>query len=137
MRIARNPSPAVNPIAEDPMSRSPLIALLALTGLTSLAGCGGDEPAPAAAAAARAEGLVVDLSASQFSPAMLDARVGETITFVNRDAIAHTATAAAGARFDSGSMEDGARFSFTPRAAGVIAVVCVFHPGMTGSITVS
>ena len=119
------------------MPRSPLIALLALAGLMSVAGCGSDDPAPAAAAAPRAQGLVVDLAASQFSPAMVDARVGEEITFLNRDAIAHTATAAAGARFDSGSMEQGARFSFTPRAAGVIAVVCVFHPGMTGSITVS
>ena len=137
MRNAGKPSPAVNPIAEDAMSRSPLIVLLAFTSLMSLAGCGGDDPAPAAAAASRADGLVMDLSASQFSPAMLDARVGEEITFVNRDAVAHTATATAGARFDSGVMEQGARFSFTPREAGVVSLICVIHPGMTASIRVS
>jgi plastocyanin len=80
---------------------------------------------------------VVELRASQFAPAMIDAHVGEKITFVNRDGIAHTATATAGAHFDSGSMEQGARFSVTPREPGLISIVCVFHPGMTGSITVS
>jgi plastocyanin len=123
----------------------PLIALLAATGLPLLAGCGSEAPRPAAAAAtggparpaAAREALVVELSASQFSPATLDAHLGERITFVNRDAVAHTATATAGARFDSGAMEGGATFSFIPRRAGVISLVCAFHPGMTGAIAVS
>jgi plastocyanin len=121
------------------MPRRPLIALVAAAGLPLLAGCGSESPRPAAAAAERpATGaLVVDLAASQFSPAMLDARVGQEITFVNRDGIAHTATAAAGAGFDSGAIEPGGRFAFTPRRASVIDLVCAFHPGMTGSITVS
>lgn len=121
------------------MPRLPLIALLAAAGVPLLAGCGSDATQPAAAAAERpaARALVVDLAASQFSPAMLDARIGQEITFVNRDGIAHTATAAAGARFDSGAIEAGGRFAFTPRGAGVIDLVCTFHPGMTGSITVS
>jgi plastocyanin len=88
-------------------------------------------------AAAAPSALVVDLTASQFSPATVTARIGEEITFVNRDAIAHTATATAGADFDSGAMEQGARFTFTPRRAGLISLVCVIHPGMTGAIRVS
>jgi len=124
----------------------PLIALLACTGLPLLAACGGEAPRPAAAAPAAtaspaqlaaAPALLVELSASRFSPATLAAHVGEPITFVNRDAVAHTATATAGARFDSGSMEAGAAFSYTPREPGVISLVCVFHPGMTGAIEVS
>jgi plastocyanin len=126
----------------------PLIALLASTGLPLLAACGGEAPRPAAAAAtatatpapaqrAAAAALLVELNASRFSPAKLAAHVGEPITFVNRDAVAHTATATAGARFDSGSMEAGAAFSYTPREPGVISLVCVFHPGMTGAIEVS
>jgi plastocyanin len=146
----RRPSPALNPAtAEDPVNRRPLIALLATAGLPLLAGCGSEAPGPAAAAAtatpaaaapakrAAASSVVVELSASQFSPATLDADVGELITFVNRDAVAHTATAAAGAGFDSGAMEQGAAFTFTPGTAGVISLVCTFHPGMTGAITVS
>ena len=121
------------------MPRPHHIAVLALAGLPLLASCGEEElaPAPAQHAAAAPATLVVGLSASQFAPATARAHVGEEITFVNRDAIAHTATATAGADFDSGAMEQGAEFTFTPRKTGLISLVCVIHPGMTGSIRVS
>ena len=82
------------------MPRPHRIALLALAGVPLLAACGdeGTAPAPVQRAAAAPPALVVDLTASQFSPASVRARVGEQITFVNRDAIAHTATATSGAR---------------------------------------
>ena len=120
------------------MPRRPLIALLA-AAVPLLAACGSEEPQPAAAAAERPaeRALVVELAASQFAPATVDARVGQEIAFVNRDGIGHTATATSGATFDSGVIEGGGRFSFTPRAAGAIALVCVLHPGMSGSIRVS
>ena len=119
------------------MPRHSLIALLA-AAVPLLAGCGSEAPRPAAAAERPAgRALVVELASSQFSPAMLDARVGQEIAFVNRDGIAHTATAASGAAFDSGVIVGGGRFSFTPRDAGAIALVCVLHPGMSGSIRVS
>lgn len=121
------------------MPRPHRIALLALAGVPLLAACGdeGTAPAPVQRASAAPPALVVDLTASQFSPASVRARVGEQITFVNRDAIAHTATATSGAEFDSGAMEQGARFTFTPRRTGLVSLVCVIHPGMTGSIRVS
>ena len=114
------------------------LALLTLAGLPLVAACGGEEGAqePVQRAAAP-EAVVVDLAASQFAPATVNAHVGEQITFVNRDAIAHTATATAGADFDSGAMEQGARFILTPSRAGLISLVCVIHPGMTGAIRVS
>jgi plastocyanin len=123
----------------EPMPRPHHIALLALAGLPLLVACGDEEPAPSPGqpAAAAPPALVVDLSASQFSPATARAHVGEEITFVNRDAIAHTATATVGAAFDSGAMQEGARFTFTPRRSGLISLVCVIHPGMTGAIRVS
>ena len=123
----------------EPMSRARRLALLTLAGLPLVAACGGDErpPEPAQRAAAAPEAVVVDLVASQFAPATVTARVGEQITFVNRDTIAHTATATAGADFDSGAMEQGARFVFRPGRAGLISLVCVIHPGMTGAIRVS
>ena len=121
------------------MPRAAHTPLLALAALAVLTGCGAgtDEPAPVQRAAVAPPALVVDLSASQFSPATVRAGIGEEITFVNRDAVAHTATATAGARFDSGVMEQGARFSFTPRETGVVSLICVIHPGMTASIRVS
>jgi plastocyanin len=91
--------------------------------------------APTAPAQAEAP-AEVNMAGSTFAPADIDLKVGDTITFVNDDQIAHTATADGGA-FDSGTMEPGATFDFTAEKAGTISYVCQFHPGMTGTITVT
>ena len=57
------------------------------------------------------------------------------MTFVNKDEIAHTATA--DGTFDSKTLEQGASFDFTATKAGKIDYVCIFHPGMTGTINVT
>jgi plastocyanin len=101
------------------------------------AGCGGGYGGDAATepAGATSDGTVVELSGSAFAPRTVDVRAGETVTFVNRDEIAHTATA--DGTFDSGTIEAGATFSFTAEQTGVISYVCVFHPGMTGTVDVT
>ena len=95
--------------------------------------------APAAAkpkpAAAQSK-TVVEISGSAFQPQNIDVKVGDTVTFVNKDEIAHTATAG-DKSFDSKTLEQGASFDFTATKAGKIDYVCLFHPGMTGTITVS
>ncbi len=110
-----------------------------LAGAIFAAGCGGgDEPAtkPAAAKpAAETAATVVELTGSTFAPETVDVKAGDTISFVNQDEIAHTATASG--TFDSGSMAGGAEFSFTAEKAGQISYVCSFHPGMTGTINVT
>ena len=82
-----------------------------LAGAIFAAGCGGgDEPAtkPAAAKpAAETAATVVELTGSTFAPETVDVKAGDTISFVNKDEIAHTATASG--TFDSGSMAAGAR----------------------------
>lgn len=84
--------------------------------------------------AAVSEKTEVKMAGSVFAPASVDIRVGDTVTFVNDDAIAHTATSDA---FDSGTMDPGASFEFTAKEAGTISYLCSFHPGMTGTINVS
>jgi plastocyanin len=127
------------------MPRSRFACLLVLAALPLAAACGSDDdPAPAKAASSPAPAaqdtapteLVVDMAASQFAPAKITASVGQTIRWTNSDAIAHTATATEGAGFDSGTIEGGGEFTYTTRKAGQISYVCVFHPGMTGTITV-
>ena len=76
------------------------------------------------------------MAGSTFAPGTIELKVGDTVTFVNDDEIAHTATADDGA-FDSGTMEPGATFEFTAEKAGSISYVCEFHPGMTGTINVT
>ena len=66
----------------------------------------------------------------------VDVKVGDTVTFVNKDEIAHTATADDGT-FDSKTMEPGANSTSRPSKAGKISYVCIFHPGMTGTINVT
>jgi plastocyanin len=107
------------------------------TGATASAGGGvsyqKSDSTPAAPAGA---GAKVALKDSQFAPAAITAKVGQTITWTNSDAIAHTVTATANATFDSGTVEPGGTFSYVTKRAGTISYVCTFHPGMTGSITV-
>jgi plastocyanin len=82
------------------------------------------------------QGAVVRLKDTSFQPGDIEVKAGQTITFENEDAIAHTVTAVKGARFDSGTLAGGKTFTFTAQKAGKISYVCTFHPGMTGTITV-
>ena len=127
------------------------LALLgALIGATGLAACGGGDdatPAPASAATATpppaaapakssARGTEAKIADFAFSPASIEVRVGDTITWTNDDADAHTVTATAGADFDSGTLAQGAEFTFEAKKAGTIAYFCALHPSMKGTITV-
>ena len=75
--------------------------------------------------------MVID--ASRFEPARLAVRVGDTVEWVNRDVIPHTATARSGA-FDSETLAAGASWRLTVAAKGATAYACRFHPSMTGRI---
>jgi len=87
-----------------------------------------------ATAPSRATRVAID--DSSFQPATIKVHVGDTVTFRNDDEIAHTVTASDGT-FDSGTLQQGAKFSFTAKKAGKIPYVCSFHPGMSGTIDVA
>jgi amicyanin len=89
----------------------------------------GTRPAPALAASTHA----VDIVDFAFAPAVLTITVGDTVTWTNRDAVAHTAT---GDGFDSGDLAQGASYSVTFTAAGTYDYLCTPHPTMTGRIVV-
>jgi plastocyanin len=100
------------------------------------AGCGGGYGTkPAAATSADTAAKIVEMTDSTFAPSAVDVQVGETVTFVDKDEIAHTATAEG--VFDSGTLRRGGRFDFKATKAGTFSYVCVFHPGMTGKIVVT
>ena len=75
-------------------------------GVTACGGSSSDEPAAAAKAPA-AGGTAVSVQDNSFKPADLKVAVGDTVTFTNEGAIAHTVTATEGADFDSGSLASG------------------------------
>ncbi len=117
-----------------------LLALLALFG-AGLAACGdadetgGSSPAEEQTSepAGGAPAIVIDMKGNAFAPAEAKAKVGDTVTWTNSDPVVHNVT---GGGVDSGSIDGGADFTFTPEKSGRINYVCTIHPGMKGSLTV-
>jgi plastocyanin len=82
-----------------------------------------------------ASGTAVAIDKFAFSPATLKAKVGQQVTWTNKQGVAHTVTANGGA-FNH-PMPSGATFSFTFTKAGTFAYHCTIHPSMHGTIVVS
>lgn len=87
--------------------------------------------APAAAGADRD----VRIGDFDYAPATVTIRVGDTVTWTNRDPVEHTATATNGS-FDTGLIapDGSARIRFT--RAGTYAYLCTPHPDMRGTVVV-
>ena len=77
----------------------------------------------------------VSIDGSSFSPATLTIRSGDSVVWVNKDIIPHTATSERG-RFDSGTLETGKSWTYTAKAKGEFPYVCLFHPTMKGTLRV-
>ena len=77
----------------------------------------------------------VDIRGHAFNPAQLNVAPGTTVTFVNNDTEAHTATANDGL-FDSGVLEPGSSFDVWLDGSGTVTYHCELHPDMQGSIIV-
>src|SRR5689334_7521251 len=91
-----------------------------------------------AASAPEPRTLVVVIENMKFTPAALEIRPGDRVTFRNADLVPHTATTkpkAAGA-FDSRLLKPGESWSFRPDANEPIHYACAFHPMMEGVIVV-
>jgi hypothetical protein len=71
-----------------------------------------------------------------FTPTVLHASPGDTVTFVNRDDFDHTVTGVGGTwgTFDDVRAGDSVAYSFDEN--GVYVYVCFLHPGMAGAIVV-
>jgi plastocyanin len=107
--------------------------MLLIVPMLLAAGCGGGSAIkPAAATSAE---TIVEMTDSAFVPSAVDVKVGEIVTFVDKDEIAHTATA--DGVFDSGTLRQGGRFAFKATRRGTFSYVCIFHPGMTGKVIVT
>jgi plastocyanin len=70
-----------------------------------------------------------------FTPSLITVTAGTTITWTNKDAIAHTVTSDTDL-FDSGSIANTGNFSFTFTSAGTFKYHCTPHPTMVATIVV-
>ena len=108
----------------------------ATTAAPSATGGGGYGGGPTSTgAAAPASGTAVAIDNFAFAPATLEAKVGQQVTWTNKQGVAHTVTADGGAF--THPMPPGATFSFTFTTAGSFAYHCMIHPSMHATIVVS
>lgn len=96
--------------------------------LAALAGAaGGAQPS--------AQRHIVVVEGMAFNPATLHVRRGDTVVWINKDLVPHTATAKDRA-FDSGRVAAGAQWSYQAARSGSFAYDCAYHPTMTGTLVV-
>jgi plastocyanin len=97
---------------------------------------GGVVIAALAGGTALAADQAVAISGFSFSPASVTVNVGDTVTWTNSDAQAHTATAD-DASWDTGTIGgSGGTGAVTFATAGTFPYHCDIHPQMTGTVTV-
>jgi len=89
------------------------------------------------ASEASLHGGAILMSRIAFAPHATTVKVGQTVTWVNKDPIAHNVVATSGASFASGSFGQGQTFRFRPAKAGTISYVCSLHQGMAGTLIVT
>jgi len=87
-----------------------------------------------AATPAAAETIEVTIDKLVFSPATVEAKVGDTIAWVNKDKFAHTATVKGGWEV---MIPPNKSASLTLKVAGTIDYFCRFHPNMKGRLVVA
>jgi plastocyanin len=77
----------------------------------------------------------VTMENMRFQPDSLTVARGDTIVWVNKDLVPHTATSKAGG-FDSQAIAAGKSWIVTVGKKGDFAYVCTFHPTMTAMLRV-
>jgi plastocyanin/N-acetylneuraminic acid mutarotase len=82
-------------------------------------------------------GSGTNTNAAGFAPSSITVVIGvnNTVTWTNRDSVAHTVTDVGGA-FDSGNMNAGAVFSYTFTQPGTYSIKCSYHSWMHMTIIV-
>jgi plastocyanin len=83
------------------------------------------------------EGSPTDINTWAFAPATATINVGQTVTWTNNGAQAHTATADTGNAFDTGPIAAGDSKTITFDTPGTFTYHCTPHPWMKASITVA
>ena len=91
-------------------------------------------PVGAALAEGSADPVAVHIDNFVFEPAQLTVKVGQTVTWTNRDDIPHTVVCAG--KFRSKTMDTDGTFTFTFTSAGEYKYFCSLHPHMTGAVKV-
>ena len=89
---------------------------------------------PAAAAdAPKGAAHTVAIDGTNFQLAMLTVKVGDSVTWVNKDPFPHTSITGG---FDSHEIAPGKSWKYTATKKGEFAYICNFHPTMKAMLKV-
>jgi plastocyanin len=91
------------------------------------------EPAPTKTEGVR--GTAVTMDGVAFNPERLIVKVGDTITWTNKDPYPHNVVSSTGA-FQSEEIPPDGQWQFRATAAGRYPYTCTRHPGMDGILIV-
>jgi plastocyanin len=70
-----------------------------------------------------------------FSPSTITVTAGTTVTWTNKDGVAHTVTSSGS--FDSKSINPNGTYSHLFSTAGTFPYICTIHPTMTATVIVN
>jgi plastocyanin len=96
-------------------------------GMLAVAGSAWSQPAP--------QKFTVTMANMSFGQIPGNAKVGDTITWVNRDSVPHSVTAR-DRSFDV-RLNPGKSATMTLQKAGSFALYCIYHPAMRGTLKVA
>ena len=78
----------------------------------------------------------VEIRGMEFHPAALTVALGDTIVWINRDIVPHTATATGRTKWDTGQLSQGQVGRYIAHGGGVVRYACTFHPTMHGKLII-
>lgn len=86
------------------------------------------------AASAAPQVHTVLIEGMRFQPEGLSISAGDTVVWINRDMVPHTATSAG--HFDSSEIPPGKSWTYSVRDTGELDYICTYHPLMKGVLRV-
>jgi plastocyanin len=105
---------------------APLVAALSVV-LGTIGAVTGDQPT--------SKTHTVTIEGMRFQPEVLTVAPGDTVVWVNKDLVPHTATSKAGG-FDSKDIQADKSWRYTIQTTGEFAYTCTFHPTMKATLRV-
>ena len=115
------------------MLRRTFLATLAAAGLPGLAS-GAAQPAPPKPSAKAGATVQITISGIAFAEVKQPLTVGDTVEWINKDVVAHTATA----RNKDWRVVIGAndKATLVLKKPGTVDYFCEYHPNMTGRLAI-
>jgi len=98
--------------------------MMAAALTAAIGACAADVPPPRT--------HVVEIRQFRFTPDTVVVSVGDTIRWINRDPVPHTATA--GEAWDSGRMDAAGEWTMVVEAGAGGDYICSYHPNMIGTM---